>query len=233
MQQLEVCVDSLDSAITALQSGASRLEVCKNLHLGGTSPSQEFISAIHHQKAQLNKLHVPCYAMVRPRDGDFFYTDDEFELMKREIASHGANTAIQGVVFGILASNPQVCVDCPRTRSLCHLARDVGLDVTFHRAFDSIHHTRLGDALEDLIACSVPRVLTSGGASSAHQGLAVVQELVHQSRGRISIMPGGGVSRHNVGTILRSTGVQEIHGSFRGCSTEIQHVYQILHAEAK
>lgn len=227
--QLEVCVDSLDSAIVALKSGASRLEVCKDLHLGGTSPSEEFIAAIHDQKVKLNRVHIPCYAMVRPRDGDFFYTDDEFEIMRRQVEAHGSNDAIEGVVFGILTTNPTVRVDCPRTTALCRLARDAGLDVTFHRAFDSIDNT-LVDALEDLIACNVPRVLTSGGASSAHQGLSVLQELVHQSRGRISIMPGGGVSCHNVCNIQCSTGVGEIHGSFGGCATEIQRVYQILHA---
>lgn len=117
---LEVCVDSLDTAIIALNHGASRLEVCADLHVGGTSPSEDLVAAIHQQKAQLNKDHVPCYAMVRPRDGDFFYTDEEFERMKKEIESHGSNDAIEGVVFGILTSTLRVDIQQSIALALKH-----------------------------------------------------------------------------------------------------------------
>jgi copper homeostasis protein len=199
---VEVCVDSLESAIAAERGGAERVELCGSLAEGGITPSAGLI-ATTRQKISIN-LHV----MIRPRAGDFCYTADEFEVMRRDILMAkqlGAN----GVVFGIL--DPDANMDVDRTRALVDLARP--LQTTFHRAFDMSRD--LLQSLEQLAQTGVDRVLTSGGAASAIEGTATLRNLVEAAGGRLIVMACGGVDHQNVQVVLEKTCVREIHVGLR------------------
>ena len=195
---LEVCVDSVDSAVAAERGGATRVELCSNLFEGGITPSAGLISTIRH------KISIGLHVMIRPRAGDFCYSADEFEVMQQDILTAkqlGAN----GVVFGILNTGGSVNIE--RTRKLVELARP--LTVTFHRAFDM--SADLFRALEDVIYTGANRILTSGGEPNAVEGLDALQRLVEAANGRIILMACGGVRDHNVHTILERSHVPEVH----------------------
>ena len=194
---IEVCVDSVESAIAAEQGGADRVELCDNLMEGGTTPSAGMIEVCREQ------LRIGLNVIIRPRGGDFCYSPAEFEVMRRD-AVRGRTLGVDGLVFGILTPDGQI--DIERTRELVALARPLG--VTFHRAFDMAADPRR--ALEDLIALGVDRVLTSGQESSALEGLDLIADLVRQAGDRIVVMPGGGVGRH-IRTIVARAGVREVH----------------------
>jgi copper homeostasis protein len=199
---VEVCVDSVSSAMAAERGGAARLELCASLVEGGITPSAGLIETT--RAAVSTALHV----MIRPRGGDFCYDAHEFEIMRRDIALAkrlGAN----GVVFGILDVHGSV--DVARTRHLVDEARP--LSVTFHRAFDMT--ADLFRALDDFYAAGVERALTSGGESTCLQGQDTIAQLVRQARGRIVIMPGGGIKPGNARGLVDSTGVAEIHVGLR------------------
>jgi copper homeostasis protein len=199
---LEVCVDSVASAIAAERGGAARLELCSSLIEGGITPSAGLIEIT--RAAVSIALHV----MIRPRGGDFCYDTDEFEIMRRDVAlakQLGAN----GVVFGILDVHGEV--DVARTRQLIKEARP--LAVTFHRAFDMA--ADLFRALEDLCAAGIDRVLTSGGESSCLQGQKMIAQLAQKAQGRIVVMPGGGIKPQNARSFVDHTGVTEIHSGLR------------------
>ncbi len=146
--------------------------------------------------------------MIRPRGGDFFYTDLEFEVMQAEIA-HARSLGADGVVLGLL--DQQGRVDVARTRQLVELAGP--LPVTFHRAIDMTPD--LSAALDDVMATGATRILTSGGAPGAQQGMAEIARMVKAARGRIAIMPGGGITAENIATIAQGTGAGEFHSSAR------------------
>ena len=199
---VEVCVDSVASAVAAERGGAGRVELCGSLIEGGITPSAGLIEMTRAA------VSIPLHVMIRPRGGDFCYDSDEFETMHRDIARAqllGAN----GVVFGILDVHGNV--DLARTRQLANDARP--LAVTFHRAFDMT--TDLFRALEDLCAVGIDRVLTSGGESSSLQGQETILQLVGQADGRIVIMPGGGIKPENARSFVDHTGVKEIHSGLR------------------
>jgi copper homeostasis protein len=194
---MEVCVDSVDSAIAAERGGADRVELCDNLLEGGTTPSAGAIGIVRR------RLGIRMHVIIRPRGGDFCYSADEFEIMKQDIEvakSLGAN----GVVIGILT--PDGDVDVARTRELVALARP--LAVTFHRAFDVTRDPFA--ALETLIEIGIDRILTSGQEPSVVEGLDLIVELVRKAAGRVIIMPGGGTER-NLPKVLAVTGVKEVH----------------------
>lgn len=195
---LEICVDSVASAIAAQEGGAERVELCANLNEDGTTPSAGMIEVTR------KNLSIGLQVMIRPRGGNFCYSAVEFEIMKKDIAvakELGAN----GVVFGML--NPDGTIDAERTRELIEVARP--LQVTFHRAFD-VAAAPLR-ALETLIALRVDRLLTSGQARTAMEGLGLLAQLAQQAAGRISIMPASGINAENVRRILAASGVNEIH----------------------
>jgi copper homeostasis protein len=195
---LEACVDSLGSALAAETGGADRIELCADLAEGGTTPTVGSIALCRE------RLRIPIYVMIRPRGGDFLYSSDEVAVMRRDIAqarAHGAD----GVVLGLLRRDGTV--DVPRTRLLVDAARP--LDVTFHRAIDVARHAET--ALDALIAIGVDRVLTSGQAATALRGAATIARLVEHAHGRIAILAGGGVDERNLKTIVRRTGVHEVH----------------------
>lgn len=195
---IEVCVDSVASALAAERGGAHRIELCSDLLEGGVTPSLGLLAVVR------SKVSIGVHPIIRPRPGDFCYSDAEFEIMRRDIElskSEGAD----GVVLGILKTNGRV--DIERTRALIELARP--LSVTFHRAFDI--SANLVEAFEDVCTTGADRLLTSGGEQECLQGVDTVARLVQSSRGRIMILAAGRIGIKNAATIIRRTGVAEIH----------------------
>jgi copper homeostasis protein len=203
---IEVCVESVASARAAERGGAQRIELCSDLLEGGVTPSAGLIGVVRSQ------VSLPLHLIIRPRPGDFCYSDSEFDIMQRDIEvakSEGAD----GVVLGIL--NVEGTVDVERTRHLVKLARP--LAVTFHRAFDMSADLFAG--LEDVCNTGADRLLTSGGAQECLQGVDTVARLIKASRERITIMAGGRIGVGNASTIIKRSGVSEIHV---GLATPVQ-----------
>jgi copper homeostasis protein len=200
--RVEVCVDSVEGAIAAQDGGAVRVELCDNLFEGGTTPSAGTIAlARHHLQIDLNVI-------IRPRGGDFCYSEIEFAVMRHDI-EQAKRLGANGVVIGLLT--PDGDIDVQRTRTLIELARP--LSVTFHRAFDVCRDPFA--ALETLIDLGVDRLLTSGQESSVLEGLDLIAESVRRAGDRLIIMPGGGIREYHVAKIVAQTGVTEIHVSAR------------------
>jgi copper homeostasis protein len=197
---LEICADSVESALAAQKGGAHRIELCSGLVEGGTTPSSGLISTVR------SRLAIPICVMIRPRNGDFCYGADDFETMEQDVLT-AKQLGADGVVFGILQEDGRV--DSERIRHLVQLARP--LQVTFHRAFDMSRD--LNESLEVLIAAQVDRVLTSGGEQRVEDGLAAVRSLSAKAAGRIAIMAGGGITESNAHHVSASTGVHELHAS--------------------
>jgi copper homeostasis protein len=199
---IEVCVESLASALAAQRGGAERIELCSALLEGGVTPSAGLIELTRAGTS------IGLHVMIRPRGGDFCYTNEEFETMRRDISTV-KRMGVDGIVLGIL--NTSGHVDVERTRELVELARP--LSVTFHRAFDmSADFFR---ALEDVCATGADRLLTSGGESTVEQGAPVIERLVKAARGRIAVMACGGIAEHNAARIIKQTGIREIHVGLR------------------
>ena len=199
---IEVCVTSVESAMAAEKGGATRVELCDNIFEGGTTPSPATISiARKYLKIKLNVL-------IRPRGGDFCYSDIEYEVMKQDI-EFCKQAGSDGVVIGIL--NPDGSIDVKRTSELVQLARP--MSVTFHRAFDMVAYPF--KALEEICAMQIDRILTSGLEKSAFEGAELIKELIEKAAGRVIIMPGGGVSERNISKIEKITGATEFHVSGR------------------
>lgn len=197
---LEICVESVDHAVAAERGGAHRIELCSDLSSGGITPSAGLMQTARRH------VHVPIHALIRPRAGDFCYSDHEFEIMRNDI--HAAkHFGINGVVLGILHNNGRV--DVERTKTLVELARP--LPVTFHRAFDASGN--LETLLEDVIQTGASRILTSGGKPRATDALATLARLAQAASGRILLMPCGGINSKNVVRIVRTTFAHEFHTS--------------------
>lgn len=194
---VEAYVDQLDTALAAERNGAGRLELCGPGE-GGLTPSPDLLASV------LKNARIPVHVMVRPRTGDFVYTDAEFAQMRDEVAMAKAAGAA-GVVFGI--SLPDGTLDVLRMRDLVSLARPMKVGV--HRAFDGTPDADA--ALDQLIALGVDVVLAAGHAPTAEEGTANLARFVTRAAGRTSIMPGGSVRAHNVRRIIRETGVHEVH----------------------
>jgi copper homeostasis protein len=201
---LEVCANSVTSAVAAQDGGAIRVELCENLKEGGTTPS--------HGQIQLARklLHIKLFVLIRPRAGDFLYTDLEYDIMMADIR-YCIDAGCDGVVIGILHADGTV--DKKRCIEMVRLAKQWGLGVTFHRAFDMCKDLYL--AMEDIIEIGCDRILTSGGKTTAMEGVTVLNHLVEKAAGRISIMPGAGVNEANVADIVRFTNVTQVHSSAR------------------
>jgi copper homeostasis protein len=195
---LEVCIDSVESALAAQDGGAARVELCADLDNGGTTPDMGVIRSVRE------RISIALHVMIRPRPGDFCYSDQEFESMLEEIERAKA-WRVDGVVFGILTDRGEI--DLVRTKKLLELARP--LAVTFHRAFDECSDLRR--ALADLIGLGVDRVLTSGGRGDILHNAGLLGELVRRSKGRLTIIAGGGVNFENVTEIVNKSGVNEVH----------------------
>jgi copper homeostasis protein len=197
---LEVCVETVASAVAAESGGAHRIELCSNLAVEGVTPNPTLIEQVRR------RVGIPLHILIRPRAGDFHYSASEFDAIKNEIRQAkllGAN----GLVFGALDSNSRV--DVLRTCELVELARP--LSVTFHRAFDAC--ADLPTALEEVIRSGADRVLTSGGAPTADEGAAMLAQLVKSAAGRIEIMACGRIREENIRRIVEATAVCEVHTS--------------------
>ncbi|WMN87789.1 copper homeostasis protein CutC [Vibrio parahaemolyticus] len=198
--QLEVCIDNIESLHHAISGGATRIELCSSLALGGLTPSYGFMQ----QAAKLST--VPVYAMVRPRQGDFLYNQQEIEMMRWDIEA-AYQAGLNGVVLGALTQDGDIHIQY--ATALCEFALALGLGVTFHRAFDQCRNAE--QALEDVISLGCKRILTSGLAPSAPAGSEVIKSLVRQANGRIHIMAGAGINADNVRALVERTLVQEVH----------------------
>lgn len=197
---LEICVDSIDSALAAHRGGAHRIELCSSLLEGGLTPSAGVMRAVRQ------RVSLAVFVMIRPRGGDFLYSDAEFEAMKEDIRA-AKSLGADGVVLGLLSELGRV--DVVRTQELVELARP--LETTFHRAFDLSDD--LDQSLDDVIATGASRILTSGGAETAPEGAEQIRRLVEAARHRIVIMAGSGIQSRNLRQVLAATSVAEVHAS--------------------
>jgi copper homeostasis protein len=187
---LEIAVFSVPSALDAIQAGAHRIELCENPNEGGTTPSYGSLVAMSKQQT------VPIFPIIRPRGGDFLYTDIEFQIMKQDVLI-AKELGFKGVVIGLL--NVDGSIDKIRTSELVALAQP--MQVTFHRAFDRCIDPMQG--LEEIIATGCHRILTSGQVPNVANALSLIKQLVDQANGRI------------INEIIQQTGVVEIHSSAR------------------
>lgn len=177
---LECCVDSVESAINAAKGGASRLELCSNLVIGGTTPDVALVKEIRKH------TDIRIHALIRPRFGDFCYTEHEMEIMKSQIRAL-KEAGVEGIVIGILDEDGNL--DKVKMQELLHGVGE--MSVTLHRAFDMCKDPY--EALEDAIALGINTILTSGQKQSAWEGRALLTELIDKADGRIDIMAGAGI----------------------------------------
>jgi copper homeostasis protein len=196
--KLEICVDSVESAIAAQNGGANRIELCDNLIEGGTTPSIGTITSVSEN------LSIDVNVIIRPRGGDFLYSDLEYDIMRRDIDICG-ESGINGIVIGIL--RPDGEIDIERTAKLIEFAQP--MSVTFHRAFDMCSDPFRG--LDDIISTGAGRLLTSGQKDKAPDGSELIARLNKIAKNRITIMPGGGINESNIAAIAKTTGCTEFH----------------------
>ena len=223
MAQLEIACFNLESALIAQENGADRVELCAEMHLGGTTPSLEIIKQARKQ------LSIDLYVMIRPRGGDFVYTMNELMMMYVEILKL-KDIGVDGFVFGVLTNGNKI--DISINKSLIELAKP--FPCTFHRAFDEVSNPF--EALEELIECGFQTILTSGNASNVNEGISQLELLVQKANSRITIMPGGSLRASNLKMIQQKTKANFFHSSAiiddseLANPNEIQQLKAILHA---
>lgn len=193
---VEVCANSLESALNAEKAGADRIELCSELAVGGITPSYGLLKAVSE------KISIPVRVLIRPRSGDFNYADDEFEIMKRNIELC-AEMGFQGIVSGVLNTNFSLNAD--KTSQLIEVSKD--LKFTFHRAFDWISNPI--ESLKQLENLGVDTILTSGQQKKAAEGFDMLTEL-HKKASHTTIMPGSGINAANA-YIFKEKGFKAIH----------------------
>lgn len=207
-KNLEIACFNWESVVIAQESGADRVELCANMQEGGTTPDFEIARKVR------DELSIKLNVMIRPRGGDFVYTDAEFEQMKSEIKQF-KKIKVDGFVFGIL--NTDSSFDMDRNKELVALASPV--PCTFHRAFDVV--ANVYESLELLIDCGFKTVLTSGQAENVVEGMDVLQALVEKAEGRIVVMPGGGLRSENIKLLDQKVNASFYHSSAITDSSEI------------
>ncbi len=200
--KLEICCFNLVSAVTAQRAGADRVELCASPGEGGTTASPGSIVTAREL------LHIDLYPIIRPRGGDFVFSDEEFRVMIRDI-EYCKKTGCNGVVIGMLQKGGSV--DKQRCARLVELAYPLG--VTFHRAFDWAINPF--EAMEDIIQIGCERILTSGQRPTAVEGQELIDQLIREADDRIVIMPGSGVRSTNIAALAEETGAVEFHSSAR------------------
>ncbi len=196
---LEICASNYQSAVNAQIAGAHRIELCTELAVGGLTPSYGILREV------LKTLTIPTFVLIRPRGGNFTYSEAEFEIMKHDIRLC-KDMGCAGIVSGIL--NKDHTLDFNRTKQLIELSKP--LSFTFHRAFDLISDPFI--ALEQLIELGANRILTSGQDTTAEKGIELLKELKEKANGRITILPGGGINSQNA-RVFKDMGFKELHAS--------------------
>lgn len=199
---LEIAVFNIESALVAAKAGADRLELCENPFDGGTTPSYGFLKNV------VENISIPVFPIIRPRGGDFLYSNAEYKQICYDIELC-KDLGFKGVVCGLLLEDGTI--DQKRTADLVALAGS--MDFTFHRAFDrAINPLK---ALEKIIDTGAKRILTSGQVPNAFDGKELIQQLVHQANNRIIILPGSGVRSNNIKALQEFTSAKELHSSAR------------------
>ncbi|WP_418510647.1 copper homeostasis protein CutC [Corallibacter sp.] len=196
---LEICANSYQSAVNAQIAGAHRIELCSELSLGGITPSYGLIKEV------VEVLNIPVFVLIRPRSGNFCYSDAEFEIMKQDIQMC-KNLGVKGIVSGVLNENSTI--DLKRTEALIALSKP--LSFTFHRAFDCVPNPE--KSIKELMNLGADRLLTSGQHPKALDGIELLKSLKKQSEGKIKILVGSGVNVENVAE-FKKAGFEEIHTS--------------------
>lgn len=199
---VEIAAHSVQAAVAAQAGGAQRVELFSSPLEGGLTPSEGLMAVVR------DRLKISLHIIIRPRGGDFCYCDAELEAMHRDVAT-ARRIGVDGIALGIL--DPEGRIDVEPTRQLVSAARP--LSVTFHRAIDMCRDVH--SALRDAIACKVDRVLTSGGAADASQGMAILKSLVAEAGKNVSLIAAGGIRPANAATIIKETGVREVHAGLR------------------
>lgn len=197
---IEICAASLASAQAAFDAGADRIELCSALSVGGLTPSYALLAAVR------NTIPIPVHVLVRPREGDFLYSDAEFKMMQNEILQI-KSMGFAGVVFGLLKADASI--DEERTAALAALARP--MKTTFHRAFDFVKEPAV--ALQKLIDLGFDYLLTSGLESTAVLGLKQIKSLVAQANNQIQIIPAAGINENNIIEIAKESQAINFHCS--------------------
>lgn len=215
--KVEICANSYESAINAEKAGADRMELCTELAVGGITPSYGLIKKV------IEDISIPVNVLIRPRSGDFSYSDAEFDIMKRDILfckEHGCN----GIVSGVMKIDNTI--DLLRTKELIKFCKP--LSFTFHRAFDWVENPQ--KAIEKLVDLGVQRVLTSGQEISAVSGLKLLKMLHQQCGDRLIILPGGGINEENI-VQFKNAGFKEIHFSATKLRRTLNTVKNSMHSD--
>jgi copper homeostasis protein len=199
---LEIATSDFETTKSAVKGGADRIELCANLNEGGTTPCYGTIYQCRE------RFDVLLYPIIRPRGGDFLYTDDEYEIMLHDVKLC-KQLGCDGIVIGLL--NKDGAIDKKRTAALIEIAYPMG--VTFHRAFDRCRNPL--EAMEQLIEIGCERILTSGQQPTVNEGMELITELNKMADHRIIIMPGSGVRLENIKLLAEKTGCKEFHSSLR------------------
>jgi copper homeostasis protein len=220
MKQIEIACFNLESVLLAQKAGADRVELCANISVGGTTPSIEII-----QQARKN-LTIDIYVMIRPRGGNFVYSEPEFQQMKSEIENI-KQLDVNGFVFGIL--NEDNTINIEQNKALVELAKPFPCSI--HRAFDAVSNYE--QALENVIASGFSTLLTSGTFSNVMEGKEVLKKLVEQAKNRIEIMPGGGLRSTNISELNQIVNANWYHSSAITDGTEIANPEEIVQLKNK
>ena len=211
--KLEICANSYQSAKNAQEAGAHCIELCQELSVGGITPSFGFLKKV------IEELDIPVFVLIRPRSGNFVYSDDEFQIMKYDIQLC-KDLGCKGIVSGVLNSDDTI--DVERTRNLIEIAKP--LLFTFHRAFDEVKNPK--NALLQLIELGANRVLTSGQKTTAEEGLDLLKELNVLAENRITILAGGGITSKNT-NLFKEAGLTEIHASASSTKKEDDGMFSV------
>ena len=231
MNTLEVCCGNIESVRAAIEGGADRIELCRDLEHDGLTPDIEVV----RQAVELcHPAGVKVHVLIRSREGSFVYTQDEVDTMTQQI-SDICRCGADGIVIGALTKDGDIDIEaCQRwveasnSSLITHHSSLDAFGITFHRAFDVCRNPF--DAIEQIIRLGCNRILSSGQAQTAEAGIPMLKRLVEQSAGRITILCGAGVNENNAHRILTQTGATEIHGSLRtGLVTDARKVAMVKH----
>lgn len=220
MKKLEIACFNLESALIAQKAGADRVELCAKMSVGGTTPTIEMI-----QQAREN-LAIDLHVMIRPRGGNFVYSDVEFEQMKSEIETI-KKLGVNGFVFGIL--NEDKTINIEKNKVLVEFSTP--FPCSFHRAFDAVLNVE--KALEDVVSCGFLTILTSGTFPNVMEGKEVLKQLVNQAKNRIEIMPGGGLRSTNISALDEMVSANWYHSSAITDGSEIANPEEIIQVKKK